>query len=110
MTLADYEFEGGCHSDECTDPTPWDMPCIIVGGDVYCSEECAVDNVSNVQSYEDEIVLHDPQYDVDRVGKIGHIEDDSVNIIRVVSDGEHVPSVIHEVCDLYPGEFRVGES
>lgn len=106
MSIVEYEF-GECESSHCQKPTPWDMPCIIVDTAVYCSETCAIDSVCEAESYVDEVVLHDPQYAVDRTGVIEHVDDSSVNIIRVVSDGESIENIIREVSELYPGELRV---
>lgn len=93
---------GQCHNDGCDEPCPWDMSGIILFNEIYCSPDCAREGLKEMPDKPHEVVLHDPQFAVDRE----NTEAPSGMVDLVIESSAPLAAIqCHE--DWYPGEFRI---
>jgi len=102
-----HEPNQECVVENCTQPTPDDMPAIEVDGVRCCSPECAREWLGTVAS-PSHIGLHDPQFQAPR-DAFG--VDKSVTYISTAVDstvGAH--DAVDTIADAVQGPFRAAES
>ena len=91
---------GTCDSGECGEPTPWDKDAIIIGDKWFCSPECARGYIVDTDSPVDSIILHDPQYHVDRKEVSTEAGEPEVDIEWSVSDTASALVILDEIAQL----------
>lgn len=94
-----------CASEDCSEPTPWDMACIVFDGRAFCSPACAREALDRLERVPETITLHDPQYAVDR-DELPGVAPEDVDITRGVTGLEDARQAIEECATMHPYEFR----
>ena len=94
-----------CASEDCSEPTPWDMACIIFDGRAFCSPACAREVLDGLGRVPETITLHDPQYAVDR-DELPGVDSADVDITRDVTGLGDARQAIEECAEMHSCEFR----
>jgi len=103
------ENDGTCDNDGCSEPTPMDMPAIVMGGFWFCSPTCAHEKISTLPAMMKHLTLHDPQFAMERDEFPEGVSDDDVGIRWVIENKEVALDLLEEIEEEFPGPFRVTE-
>lgn len=94
-----------CARKGCSEPTPWDMACIVFDARAFCSPDCAQQQLEALDRVPESVTLHDPQFAVDRAGH-PYANADDVDIVYQVDGREDARMTIRECESIHPYEFR----
>jgi len=94
-----------CSRPRCEEPTPWDMPAVVVDGVWCCSPACALEHLDGLERLPAAVTLHDPQYHVDRE-ELSAVSSAAVGIRREVVGTAEAIEAIRDADELFPGQFR----
>ena len=97
-------FGEACDRPGCEEPCPYDRPAIVLDGEaICCSPDCALAVAASLDEPPGRVLLHDPEFAVDRERIDGAVI--NVDVPRTVFPGESIDEAIRQVAGLYPGSF-----
>jgi len=98
-----------CSRPGCEEPTPWDMPAVVLDRVWCCSPACALDHLDGLERPPETVTLHDPQHHVDRDG-LPDVSSAAVNISRTVRGLADAAEAVHQANGMVGGQFRAARA
>ena len=97
--IEEIPFGNSCHNPDCEEPTEQDMFAICIDNEPFCSVDCAREYLNASSSAPETVILHDPQYQIERDKLHADFSEEDMGIVHDVTGVEEAVEIIDKFED-----------